>query len=46
MAPHGQISEGITPHLGLTITCYSGNPGVRLAVFSITPAVPMQQFMV
>lgn len=34
MAPHGQISEGMTPHLGVTITCHSRNPGVRLAVFS------------
>lgn len=33
MAPHGQISEGLTPHLGITITSYSRNPGVRLAIF-------------
>ena len=47
MAPHGQISEGITPHLGITITCHSRNPGVRLAIFSpLLPAVPMKQFRV
>lgn len=34
MAPRDQIAEGITPHLGITITCHARNPGVRLAFFS------------
>lgn len=46
IAPYGQISEGMTPHLGITIKSHSRNPGVRLAIFFTTPAVPMKQFRV